>query len=297
MNLRNNFYEYRPACNFLVKDEDAAEFLQSQFSNELRPFDLGGCTYGLWLDAKGKVVGDSIVLCEEDFTFRVLSDCTKGDLIAAHLQRHIISDEVVIEHNDQGYILELSVEGVKALDLKLPQAGHFNRFEGGTLVRSSDNRLRLVISSNSDRDIWVKKLTASGYNRISKNDFCLLRIAAGIPQIPREIGNADLPGEGQLEDEAISFTKGCYLGQEVVARMYNIGKAHRRLYVLEGLGVPPKTPLNLHTSDGKMVGELRSAYANLDFWRGVALLKTRFTNVGSKLQNENTYATVIKPLR
>ena len=79
--------------------------------------------------------------------------------------------------------------------------------------------------------------------------------------------------------------------------MYNIGKAHRRLFVLEGFGVPPKTPLNLHTSDGKMVGELRSAYANLDFWRGVALLKTSFTNVGLKLQNENTHATVIKPLR
>ena len=297
MNLLNQFYVYRPASNFLVKDEDAAEFIQSQFSNELRPFDPGRCTYGLWLNAKGKVVGDSIVLCEEDATFRVLSDCTRGDHIAAHLQRHIISDEVVIEHCDQGYILELSVDGVKALDLKLPQAGHFNRFEGGILVRSSDNRLRLVISSSSDRDIWVAKLTASGYNGISENNFYLLRIAAGIPLIPIEIGNADLPGEGQLENDAISFTKGCYLGQEVVARMYNTGKAHRRLFVLEGLGVPPKIPLNLYTSDGKMVGELRSAYANLGSWRGVALLKTSLAHVGTKLQNENTYVTVVKPLR
>ena len=297
MNLRNHFYEYRPASNFLVKDEDAAEFLQSQFSNELRPFDLGGCTYGLWLNAKGKVVGDSIVLCEENATFRVLSDCTKGDLIAAHLQRHIISDEVVIEHYDQGYILELSVEGIKTLDLKLPRAAHFNRFEGGILMRSSDDRLRLVISSNSDRDILVAKLTASGYIGLSENDFYLLRIAAGIPLIPKEIGNTDLPGEGQLENDAISFTKGCYLGQEVVARMYNIGKSHRRLFVLEGLGVPPKVPINLYTSDGKLVGELRSAYENLGFWRGVALLKKRFTHIGLKLQNENTHANVIKPLR
>ena len=215
MNLCNHFYEYRPASNFLVKDEDAAEFLQSQFSNELRPFDLGGCTYGLWLNAKGKVVGDSIVLCEENATFRVLSDCTKGDLIAAHLQRHIISDEVVIEHYDQGYILELSVEGIKTLDLKLPRAGNFNRFEGGILMRSSDDRLRLVISSNSDRDILVAKLTASGYIGLSENDFYLLRIAAGIPLIPKEIGNTDLPSEGQLENDAISFTKGCYLSFSV----------------------------------------------------------------------------------
>ena len=297
MHLGNYFYEYRPAANFLVRDEDASEFLQNQFSNDLRPFEFGRCTYGLWLDAKGKIVGDSIVLCEEEGNFRVFSECSRGDLIAAHMQRHIIADEVVIEHCDPGYVFELSAELLKALDLIIPQAGNFTRFECGTLINISNSRFRLLLSSKSVRDAWVAKLTASGGMGISGNDFDLHRIAAGFPLIPKEIGSTDLPGEGQLEDDAISFNKGCYLGQEVVARMYNIGKAHRRLFVLEGLGTPPKIPLNLYTSDKKLIGVLRSAYSNLGSWRGVALLKKRFAVIGMELQNENTHAVLIKQLR
>lgn len=295
--LGKYFYQYRPAANFLVKDEDAAEFLQSQFSNELRPFESSKCTYGLWLNVKGKVVGDSIVLCEDASSFRVLSECSKGDLLAAHMQRHIIADDVLIEHSDPGYIFELSTEAVEALGLTLPQAGHFTRLEGGTLIKALDNRYRLLISSSSGKDAWIAKFMAIGCKDISEADFGLRRITAGIPLIPREIGSTDFPGEGELERDAISFTKGCYLGQEVVARMHNIGKAHRRLFVLEGHGTPPEIPLNLYNSDKKLVGELRSAYKNSGFWRGVAILKTRFATTGLELQNENMDAVVINPLR
>ena len=64
MDASKSFYEYTPAAHFLVSDEDAADFLQSQFTNDLRPFEAGRSTYGLWLDVKGKVIADSVVLCE-----------------------------------------------------------------------------------------------------------------------------------------------------------------------------------------------------------------------------------------
>ena len=51
-------YEYKPAGHLLVTDEDAADFLQSQFTNELCPFEAGRCVYGLWLNVKGKVIAD-----------------------------------------------------------------------------------------------------------------------------------------------------------------------------------------------------------------------------------------------
>ncbi len=295
--LGNYFYQYRPAANFFVKDEDAAEFLQSQFSNELRPFESSRCSYGLWLNVKGKVVGDSIVLCEDANSFRVLSECSRGELLAAHMQRHIIADDVLIEHSDPGYIFELSANVLGALGLAAPQVGYFTQLKDGTLIKTIDNRYRLLISSSSERDAWIVKFNAIGCKDISEADFGLRRITAGIPLIPREIGSTDFPGEGELERGAISFTKGCYLGQEVVARMYSTGKAHRRLFVLEGNGTPPEIPLNLYNSDKKLVGELRSAYKNFDFWRGVAILKTKFATIGLELKNENMDAVVINPLR
>ena len=67
-------YEYTTRTHLLVSDEDAADFLQSQFTNDLRPFEAGHATYGLWLDVKGKVIADSTVLCEGDESFRLISE-------------------------------------------------------------------------------------------------------------------------------------------------------------------------------------------------------------------------------
>ena len=65
-----------------------------------------------------------------------------------------------------------------------------------------------------------KELTDLGFIEFSASERGLARIDRGRPSVPEEIGAADMPGEGGLEHDAISFTKGCYLGQEVVARMH-----------------------------------------------------------------------------
>jgi glycine cleavage system aminomethyltransferase T len=62
-----------------VSGEDAADFLQSQFSNDLRPFSSGQCTYGLWLDVKGKIVADSWIYCEGEEHFLVFGE--NGDIL------------------------------------------------------------------------------------------------------------------------------------------------------------------------------------------------------------------------
>ena len=64
MDPAKSYFQYESNAHLLVAGEDAADFLQSQFTNDLRPFEAGRCTYGLWLDVKGKVLGDSILLSE-----------------------------------------------------------------------------------------------------------------------------------------------------------------------------------------------------------------------------------------
>lgn len=83
------------------------------------------------------------------------------------------------------------------------------------------------------------------------------RILDGIPAIPLDVGPDDLPNEGGLEDVAISYTKGCYLGQEVMARLKNMGQIRRRLQVIRGAGATPVTRASLFQA-GKKVGHVRS---------------------------------------
>lgn len=104
-----------------------------------------------------------------------------------------------------------------------------------------------------------------------------MRICDAIPAVPIDIGPSDLPNEGGLEAEAISFTKGCYLGQEVMARLKSMGKVRRRLLRVRG-GLDanaawPTAPTAV-LAGAKQIGELRSVARdeNGRGWIGFAML-------------------------
>lgn len=107
---------------------------------------------------------------------------------------------------------------------------------------------------------------------VDLNDMERFRIEAGIPAVPRDIGAEDLPNEGGLERDAISYSKGCYLGQEVMARLKTMGQVRRRLMVVEGSGaVPEVLPAEVFV-DGKRVGAVRSAVRVGDGFVGLAMI-------------------------
>ena len=297
MDPSKGFYQYALAADFLVTDEDAADFLQSQFTNELRPFELGQATYGLWLNVKGKVIADSVVMCEGAEQFRVISEYCAGELITAHMERHIIADDVEIEHGESAYGFELPAQAVEALGLGCPESERFLQIEGGILYSTQDSIYNMVIHEESAAKLAFEKLIDLGFIEFSASERGLARIDRGRPSVPYEIGVADMPGEGGLEHDAISFTKGCYLGQEVVARMHNVGKAQRGLFVVCGKGAIPELPLALTNSDSKQVGELRTAYLDGETWQGVAILKTRFAGVGETLRYDTHEVSVLRALR
>lgn len=297
-------YKYSMRTHLLVTDEDAADFLQSQFSNDLRPFSTGGCAYGLWLDVKGKVIGDSVVLCEGEEQFRILSECSEGERIAAKLNQHIIADDVEIESQAAGPAVALIGEGAPALLEQLgyavPADGAYIKQEEVYLYRGRRSRrpsYELVCLNPSAAETLFDQLCQADVDWPAVDRIQMERLDGKYPLIPVEIGAGDLPGEGALELDAISFKKGCYLGQEVVARMYNVGRPQRGLFLMEGRGELPELPTVLYNADQKNVGELRTAYYAGTAWRGVALLKTRFAQSGDGLSHALGQATVADSFR
>jgi folate-binding protein YgfZ len=97
------------------------------------------------------------------------------------------------------------------------------------------------------------------------------RIVAGVPAVPVDIGLGDLPAEGGLDVEAISYTKGCYLGQEVMARLKSMGQVRRRLIRVRGSGPVPALPAKL-TQAGRSAGELRSMAHDAAGFVGMAMV-------------------------
>ena len=266
-------FPYEMKAHLRVSGEDASDFLQSQFSNDLRPFEPGQATYGLWLDAKGKVVADSWVLCEGPEHFRIFSEHCLPAVIAEKLERHIIADDVEIE--------VLSPAAVVAVvgEAGVPLAGDCKAAIILPGHRSVEPSREYVFETVEARDAFVRMNAAEV---VSEHQIQQLRLQAGVPMVPTEIGPGELPGEGGLEVDAVAYDKGCFLGQEVVARMRNLGKATRGLYFVRGGGRVPECPQALLGDKEKVVGELRTAYPDEDSWIGVALLKIR--HAASSLQ-------------
>ena len=292
-------YAYTPAGYLEITDEDAADFLQSQFSNDLRPFEPGLCRYGLWLGAKGKVLADGHVLCEDGERFFAVSEGSDGGELARWLGERIVADDVVVAAGEPPAALALIGENapaaLEAAGLPVPEAGVFCRADGMRVVRGRRARsasFEILFAAAEDRGPLRRRLAEAG---VPEEDFAAAereRLRAGVPRVPPEAGPGDLPGEAGLDADAVSFTKGCFIGQEAVARMRNVGRPRRGLFLLEGAGAPPPCPVTLRTENDRKLGELRSAVADGDRWIGAGMLKLRDAAVGTVADADGRVATV-----
>ncbi|ADE55820.1 YgfZ/GcvT domain-containing protein [Coraliomargarita akajimensis] len=295
-------YQFTPAALIHASDEDAADFLQSQFSNELRPFAEGRCTYGLWLDVKGKVIADSFILqCDEE-SFLLYSATSSAEGLQAKLEQHIIADDVELEISEGARVISLFGPGVESAltewGASVPQTGDFVEHAGVRLLpvwNGPRPRVDCIVRDAAALDTVVDALKRLSVEFVDTNRFELERVEQGYPVVPQELGEGDLPGEGGAENYALSFTKGCFLGQEVVARMHNLGTPRRALYRVSGVGDPPAVPQALQTMEGKTAGELRSAFVTADGWLGVAMLK--LSAVGAPIHLQGEALTLLSPLK
>lgn len=255
--------EYRPKAVIRVTGDDAFTFLQGQFTNELRQA-IGSATYGLWLDQKGKVLADSHVLGVSEKEFLVISTNSPADLIKRRLEDYIVADDVLLADETaatSGMVLLGAGAGeVLARILMTPvasagftQAANVMAYAGRRVRGENFEILGAIDALHAIRE----KLVGGGVKAIDHAQLEFARITAGIPAIPEDIGPGDLPNEAGLERVAISYTKGCYLGQEVMARLKNLGQVRRRLHVVRGRGTPPSSRTALYQGD-KKVGEIRS---------------------------------------
>jgi folate-binding protein YgfZ len=265
MNFSNEqaFYRWRPAACLQVSGEDALTFLQGQVTNDLHQDAKGGAVYGLWLNQKGKVLADSFVRKISNREAWIVSYFSPAMVIRERLEAYIIADDVVIADATET-MMGITVFGaVTAADFGLGASGW--SFSGR---RTRDPHTEIIFPVSAGTGLSAQ--LADGI-LLAAEQMEWKRIAAGIPAVPTDIGPADLPNEGGLEAEAISYTKGCYLGQEVMARLKSMGQVRRRLIRVRGAGEPPPRATALYQGERK-VGELRSTARDGAEWIGLALV-------------------------
>jgi folate-binding protein YgfZ len=288
-----------------VDGEDGRRFINGMVTCDVPSLAPGDGVYGFFTDRLGHVLAEVVVRMEEKNLWLELP-VSSAESIVHHLEKYIIADRVELKKVEDCPALTLL--GVRAPDLlaelvpgeELPRAP-WAHGEVGLLGR------QLGISAHQGRGLpaftlWSSAAAASSLvsellaidtgvdlGPVGHEAVEIVRLEAGIPRFEQDFDSQNLPQETGL-DEAVSYDKGCYLGQEVVARLHFRGQASRLMrgviFDTDNL-LPVGVPL---LADGREAGRLTSVGRSpqLDRVIGLSILQRRATESGTRLVVEGT---------
>lgn len=239
-----------------VEGPDAAGFLHGLLSADVAGLAPGEARPALILDAKGHVQADMRVHRDAADAFTIVVAPALSALLMSLLERYHFSEDLDLLGPE-------AVETVTTAGVVAPPPGLAQVVVPGPVPGTSE----LVVDSATDavRALQVAEAPAGSLE--------MARVAAGVPLVGVDTSAATLVQEAALEDVAVSFDKGCYLGQETVARVKYRGRANRRLRGLL-LPEPPPAPGAAVTSAGREVGRLTSVALTPDLGAiGLAVLR------------------------
>jgi folate-binding protein YgfZ len=266
---------------------DAKEFLAGQVTNDIVGLQPGTGCYAALLTPKGKMLGD----------LRVLD---AGDELLVDLERAALQDVFdVTRRATIGFRVELhkrtlqrgllSLVGPRArelagaTDLRAEEHAHASATIAGREVRVIATDLGVdVLCLAEDTETVREAFLEAGAEHVSEEAVEILRVERGRPRWGAELDQTIIPQEAGLNDRAVSFTKGCYVGQETVARLHWRGKPNRHLRGLVlSAPVPAGTPLWLGDREVGKLGSVAESPAHGTI--GLAVVR-REASVGDVLR-------------
>jgi folate-binding protein YgfZ len=269
----------------LVKGPDAAEYLQGQLTNDVEALEVGDGQYAALLDRKGHMQADMRVLRPAAEEILVDTEALARAAVVRHLKMYSIGREVeVVDVTEERAILSLI--GPRAVEVAgtaaLPEDACENTTVAGVECLAVGSRDGIdLIAAAADAGRLREALLAAGAVEVAPEAAEILRIETGVPRFGAEMGAETMPAEAGIVERAVSFTKGCYIGQETVARLHYKGRPNRHLRGLR-LSAPaqPGTPLRLGE---KEVGRLGGACVSPAFGPIALAILRREAEPGAEL--------------
>jgi len=254
-----------------VTGKDRTRYLNGMLTNDIKAHAEGEGCYACLLSPQGKVLADLEVYTLSD-AYLIDLEATWKERALDHLNKYLIADDVTLQEMD-GVLSLFALQGPEAggvlqrlvgpLPLPPEPYRHLEaRYEGvACRVICSDltgeRGFKLIVPQEKAEALWQAMIEASA-SPVGMAAFNTLRIEAGIPWYGVDFDEGNFPQEADIEERAISFTKGCYIGQEFVIRIAHRGHVNRRVsgFTLEGEDLPAGG--DRIVKDGKEVGRITS---------------------------------------
>ena len=251
--LDGQYRVLREEAGMLVRDErrllacrgpDAVTYVHDQLTNDVEGLEPGTGCYAALLDRKARMQADLRVL--RLAVDELLLDCDKTgrDALGAHLGRYRVGRDVEFENLAESHVV-LSVIGPAAATATgagplAPEHAHREATVGGRPARAVATDLGIdLICRREDLGAIEAALGEGGVERVDASAAEIARVESGRPRFGREMTTETIPQEAGINERAVSFSKGCYIGQETVARLHYRGKPNRHL---RGLRLADEVP-------------------------------------------------------
>lgn len=231
-----------PIANWIrirATGSDRAKFLHNFCTNDINGLPTGHCCEAIFTDVKARTLAYAFVLAEES-SHEIWMPTESAEGLLQHLNRYIITEDVTVEAVD-GDSTTFAVIGNKAIEIAetaTEQTAEFNTCQLSESVASMCrewNHQPIVIVSvpaKSGLDCW-NLLTAGEALPSGEWLFDHQRICEGLPIFGQDISSDNLAPEAGRNSQAISYTKGCYLGQEPIARIDAMGHVNKQIFKCE----------------------------------------------------------------
>ena len=265
-----------------VSGADRASWLQGLLSNDVQSLTPGQGCYAAWLTPQGRMITDAIVFAEED-TVTLDVPVALGEMVYRRLGAAVFAEDVML--TDEGGVWGMvGVHGPSAAEAvsratvgsrpsahrlsadllsSWPEYSHAPLGPLGRVMRLDQyGAPGFVIRVPVDAcDLWMSRLRLAGATPVAGEVLEFARIEAGRPEFLVDMDADTIPLEAGIEDRAISFTKGCYVGQEVIVRIVHRGggRVARKLVGLRlGTSAVPAARAVVRADRGE-VGRVTSA--------------------------------------
>jgi folate-binding protein YgfZ len=298
-------------CYLSFTGPDRVRYLNAVLTNNIKDLAPARGVVSLLLNPQGHILGEIKTYAQPDKLFCISYNKIRERLVEV-LDKFIIMDDVVL-HDDTQLYGTLALEGPAAAKIvaELTESDLHILAELGTrevrvgscpctLIRRSPGEhigAEFVTARGNLRELWDvlrEKARAAGGGPAGYTALNALRLEQGIPWFTYDFDDKHIPHEAGLENSHVSYTKGCYTGQEIVERVRSRGQVNRRRINLAFNRATPPPAGTVLTHAGKEVGHVTRSAAppSLDFAIGMGYARKGANAPGTELEHAEGKATV-----
>jgi aminomethyltransferase len=270
-----------------VRGRDRARLLHNITSNEVKKMTPGMGSYAFLLSPQGRIQADLDLLCLPDH-FLIDTEPELREKVLLHIKRYIIADQVELEDITSG-TAAIAVEGPGADRIPAPGGVAIGPFS-----LTGQPGYRIYCEAARKPEI-IAQLEAGGAIPAAGEDARVVRIENGRPRYGEDIRDTSLVQETQ-QLQAVSFTKGCYIGQEIVERVRAQGHVNKKLVRVEVEAAEPVAPGTKLTVAGAEAGEVTASVYSPAARKviAMAIVRTQFAEPGTALDSQGLRFLVLK---